>query len=112
MRAGCDVGIKDCNGLTGWQMAEGLGHAAVAERLRAVVAEQLRAAPADFPAPKPAGGEAEVEQAKAALPPAAQLSQGPRVMHKGPAGQPPAGLLATESLFQSCPRPPGAVKRL
>jgi hypothetical protein len=45
-RAGCDVGLKDKNGHTGREMAEGEGHAAVVERLRAVVGEQLRAAQA------------------------------------------------------------------
>jgi ankyrin repeat protein len=44
-RVGCDVGIKDNDGFTGREMAEGRCHAAVVERLRAVVAEQLRVAP-------------------------------------------------------------------
>jgi hypothetical protein len=42
--AGCDVGLKDKNGLTGREVAEANGHAAVVARLRAVVGEQLRAA--------------------------------------------------------------------
>jgi ankyrin repeat protein len=50
-RAGCDVGIKDKKGMTGREVAEGRGHAAVVARLRAVVGEQLRAAQA---APEPA----------------------------------------------------------
>jgi ankyrin repeat protein len=45
-RAGCVVGIKDINGRTGRQLAEGNGHAAVVDRLRAIVTEQLRAAQA------------------------------------------------------------------
>jgi hypothetical protein len=44
VRAGCDVGVKSSNGMTGRQIAEECGHTAVVERLRAVVAEQLRAA--------------------------------------------------------------------
>jgi hypothetical protein len=58
-RAGCDVGIKDNHGQTGREIAEGYGHTAVVERLRAVVAEQLRAAPVPGPEPEPAraGGE-------------------------------------------------------
>jgi ankyrin repeat protein len=56
-RGGCDVGIKDKNGLTGRELAEAKGHTAVVERLRAVVAEQLRAA-GPAPEPEPArGGE-------------------------------------------------------
>jgi ankyrin repeat protein len=50
-RVGCDVGLKDKHGQTGRELAEGRGHAAVVERLRAVVAEQLRAAQAARPAP-------------------------------------------------------------
>jgi hypothetical protein len=41
-RAGCDVGIKDVDGDTGWQLAEGRGHTAAVERLWAVTYEQLR----------------------------------------------------------------------
>jgi ankyrin repeat protein len=41
-RAGCDVGLQNGNGDTGWQLAERNGHTAVLERLRAVVAEQQR----------------------------------------------------------------------
>jgi ankyrin repeat protein len=52
-RAGCDVGLKDKRGHTGRERAEGEGHAAVVERLRAVVADQLRAAQAASPAPAP-----------------------------------------------------------
>jgi ankyrin repeat protein len=52
-RAGCDVGLKDKYGKTGRELAEAEGHAAVVERLRAVVAEQLRAAQAVGPAPEP-----------------------------------------------------------
>jgi ankyrin repeat protein len=52
-RAGCDVGIKDKGGHTGRELAEEMGHAAVVERLRAVVGEQLRAAQAAGPAPAP-----------------------------------------------------------
>jgi ankyrin repeat protein len=52
-RAGCDVGLKDKSGQTGRERAEARGHAAVVERLRAVVAEQLRAAQAAGPAPAP-----------------------------------------------------------
>ena len=44
VRAGCDVGIRSSNGMTGRQIAEECGHTAVVARLRAVVAEQLRAA--------------------------------------------------------------------
>ena len=53
MRAGCDVGRKDCKGNTGRELAERKGHAAVVARLRAVVAEQLLAAQAVGPAPEP-----------------------------------------------------------
>jgi ankyrin repeat protein len=55
-QAGCDVGIKNGQGKTGRELAEGQGHAAVVERLRAVVAEQLRATQAAGPAlaPEPA----------------------------------------------------------
>jgi ankyrin repeat protein len=52
-RAGCDVGLKNSDGRTGRELAEGRGHAAVVERLRAVVAEQLLAAQAVGPAPAP-----------------------------------------------------------
>jgi ankyrin repeat protein len=52
-RAGCDIGLKDKSGHTGRELAEAKGHAAVVERLRAVVAEQLRAAQAAGPAPAP-----------------------------------------------------------
>jgi ankyrin repeat protein len=52
-RAGCDVGLKDNDGQTGREVAEGMGHAAVVARLRAVVAEQLRAAQAAGPTPAP-----------------------------------------------------------
>jgi ankyrin repeat protein len=52
-RAGCDVGLKDGNGKTGRELAGAEGHAAVVERLRAVVGEQLRAAQAAGPAPAP-----------------------------------------------------------
>ena len=63
-RAGCDVGLKDANGKTGREVAEVEGHAAVVERLRAVVGEQLRAAQAvvrpssisDTPEPSDAAG--------------------------------------------------------
>jgi ankyrin repeat protein len=44
VHAGCDVGLKDGEGMTGGEVAELQGHAAVVARLRAVVAEQLRAA--------------------------------------------------------------------
>ena len=40
-RAGCDVGLKNSVGKTGRELAEAEGHAAVVERLRAVVTEQL-----------------------------------------------------------------------
>jgi ankyrin repeat protein len=53
VRAGCDVRLKDGNGRTGREVAEEQGHAAVVERLRAVVAEQLRAARAVGIAPEP-----------------------------------------------------------
>jgi ankyrin repeat protein len=53
VRAGCDVGLKNSNGKTGREVAEAQGHAAVVERLRAVVADQLRAAQAVGPAPEP-----------------------------------------------------------
>jgi hypothetical protein len=43
-RAGCDIGLKDNGGRTGWQLAEAEGHAAVVARLQAVAREQLRAA--------------------------------------------------------------------
>jgi hypothetical protein len=43
-RAGCDVGLKDRSGRTGREHAEEQGHAAVVERLRAVVMDRLRAA--------------------------------------------------------------------
>jgi ankyrin repeat protein len=53
-RAGCDVGIKNKSGQTGRELAEARGHAAVVERLRAVVGEQLQAAgPAPAPEPEP-----------------------------------------------------------
>jgi ankyrin repeat protein len=53
-RAGCDVGLKDGDGITGREVAEVEGHTAVVERLRAVVADQLRAAQvAAGPAPEP-----------------------------------------------------------
>jgi hypothetical protein len=53
-QAGCDVGAKDSNGLTGRQIAEAEGHAAVVARLRVVVAEQLWAARAAEPEQEPA----------------------------------------------------------
>jgi ankyrin repeat protein len=53
VRAGCDVSLKDNSGQTGRELAEAMGHAAVVERLRAVVAEQLRVAQAVGPAPAP-----------------------------------------------------------
>jgi serine/threonine-protein phosphatase 6 regulatory ankyrin repeat subunit B len=45
-RAGCDVRLKDKEGMTGRELAEGEGHTAVVARLRAVVVDQLRAAQA------------------------------------------------------------------
>jgi ankyrin repeat protein len=70
-RAGCDVGIKDSDGQTGREVAEGRGYAAVVARLRAVVGEQLRAAQAAgaVPAPEPAavaGDEADMQLVMAA----------------------------------------------
>jgi ankyrin repeat protein len=63
-RAGCDVGIEDVDGETGWQLADRMGHAAVVAGLRAVVGElgvaQAGAAPLEpEPEPEPArvGGE-------------------------------------------------------
>jgi ankyrin repeat protein len=53
IRAGCHVGFKNSDGSTGRELAEAKGHAAVVERLRAVVGEQLRAAQAARPAPAP-----------------------------------------------------------
>jgi ankyrin repeat protein len=52
-RAGCDVGLTDSEGKTGRELAEAEDHAAVVERVRAVVAEQLRVARAAGPAPQP-----------------------------------------------------------
>jgi ankyrin repeat protein len=52
-RAGCNVGLQDKNGQTGRELAEARGHAAVVERMRAVVGEQLRAAQVAVPAPAP-----------------------------------------------------------
>jgi ankyrin repeat protein len=52
-RAGCDVGLKDSEGMTGREVAEGEGHMAVVARLRAVVVDQLRAAQAAGAAPAP-----------------------------------------------------------
>jgi ankyrin repeat protein len=46
VRVGCNVGIKDNDGLTGREIAARRGHAAVVARLRVVVSEQLRAAQA------------------------------------------------------------------
>jgi hypothetical protein len=59
-RAGCDVGLKDKSGQTGRERAEGMGHAAVVTRLRAVVEQQLRAAQAAGPAPAPTTRAADV----------------------------------------------------
>jgi ankyrin repeat protein len=39
MRAGCDVSLKDLEGLTGWEVAEGKDHAKVVARLRVALAE-------------------------------------------------------------------------
>jgi ankyrin repeat protein len=44
VRAGCDVGIKNINDRTGWEVAEANGHDALAARLRALEAERARAA--------------------------------------------------------------------
>jgi ankyrin repeat protein len=52
-RAGCDVGLKDGDGKTGRELAEGEGHTAVVERLRVVVGEQLRAVAGPVPALEP-----------------------------------------------------------
>jgi ankyrin repeat protein len=50
-RAGCDVGIKESNGFTGRELAEGQGHASVVERLRAAHSAAHSAAKS---APEPA----------------------------------------------------------
>ena len=46
VRAGCEVGVETRNGMTGQQLAEQVGHAAVLEKLRTLVAEQGQAAAA------------------------------------------------------------------
>ena len=46
IRAGCDVGPKNIDGMTGRELAEAAGHVGVVALLRTVVAEQLRAAQA------------------------------------------------------------------
>ena len=45
VRAGCNDRIQDGEGSTGRELAEAKGHAAVVERLRAVVAQQLQLTP-------------------------------------------------------------------
>jgi ankyrin repeat protein len=42
--AGCDVGMRDDDSMTGLRMATEAGHTAVVARLRTVVAEKLRVA--------------------------------------------------------------------
>ena len=83
VRAGCDVGLKDVNGMTGRQLAEALGYAGVVER--------LRAAQTAGPEPEPAGGGVVlVEQLCAA----AQGGDSPAVMRLLAAGADPNAAVA------------------
>jgi ankyrin repeat protein len=93
-RAGCDVGLKDVHRMTGRQLAEAKGHAAVVERLRLVVAEQLRAVQVAGPEPEPAGaGGGPLEQ----LYVAAQDGDGPTVRRLLAAGADPNASVAART---------------
>jgi ankyrin repeat protein len=105
VRVGCDVGLKDNAEMTGRELAEAEGHAAVVERLQAVVAEQLRVAQAagaaaelEPEAAAVAGDERPADQQLPALLEAAGKGDGAAVSRLLAAGQDPNGSVAAGAL--------------
>jgi ankyrin repeat protein len=103
-RVGCDVGIKDNDGLTGREIAARKGHAAVVARLRAVVTEQLRVAQAAAraaPEPEPAAAAGDGEPAHLLLM-AALEGDGVAVARLLAAGADPNALVAGQPPWGRC----------